>query len=281
MMPRPLELPRIVNAAFVAREVGDLPMGEEAAELHRRMRRRRGNGLEADMVRALLPFETLSEAAAAELWRRITQHRALMRAQLGRQVALQVAALDYLMGERYLTLPVLVEENALRKLVKGSTRDPLTGVLNRGAFEGMLERELGRARRYQYPVSLVMLDLDGLKQVNDTRGHPAGDSVLRRLGELLQEQMRSGDWCARYGGDEFAVIAGHTDEPGAARLALRILLQARRELADSVTLSAGVATMSGAAAQPDALIAAADAALYAAKRRGGDAVARASTLRPS
>jgi diguanylate cyclase (GGDEF)-like protein len=202
-----------------------------------------------------------------------------MRSQLGRQVPLVVAALDHVIGESALAQPVLVDEEGLRELVQGSTTDPLTGVLNRGAFQVILERELESARRYGHPLSLVMLDLDGFKELNDELGHPAGDKVLRRLGALLRDQMRSADWCARYGGDEFAVIASHTDEAGAARLAHRILDRARRTLPDSVRLSAGVATVPfEQPCTPDTLVGASDAALYAAKRSGGDCVACSSLL---
>jgi diguanylate cyclase (GGDEF)-like protein len=273
--PRP-----VVDVAFVEREVGDLPMCPRLAEVHRRLRARRGAMLEADMLRAIAPLENLEDDEACALWRRITIHRARMRSHLGRQVPFIVAALDCLVVEGALSRPVIAAEARLRSVVRGSTHDALTGVLNRGAFDQLLARELERARRYEYSMALLLMDLDRFKPFNDRHGHPAGDTLLRRFGAILRSEMRASDWCARYGGDEFAVIAAHTDEPGALHLALRLVTRAECELGGEVTLSAGIAADDGHDSAEE-LVAAADAALYATKRRGGASAVRASTLEPA
>ena len=154
--------------------------------------------------------------------------------------------------------------------------DPLTGVGNRRLFDQALGIEMARARRYGVPLSLVLADLDHFKRVNDTRGHAAGDEVLREVGRALRECARGADVVARYGGEEFAIILPHTTLEQALRFAER----ARRAISG---LPAGVTASFGAAQlgpQDDAarLAAGADAALYRAKAAGRDCVAPAQAL---
>lgn len=151
--------------------------------------------------------------------------------------------------------------------------DGLTALANRRAFDETLAAEVNRANRSGQPLSLVLLDIDNFKQINDRRGHQAGDDVLRRLGALLSRAVRSGDVAARYGGEEFALVLPACGAEGAVRVAEA----ARRATAgasglDGVTLSAGVASLPAHVADGDALVRAADAALYRSKRNGRDRV---------
>ena len=188
---------------------------------------------------------------------------------------------------------------------RSATTDGLTGLANHRVFYERLEQELARGRRYDAPVSLLMIDIDDFKELNDTYGHPAGDEALRRLGLLLAEQLRRGiDLPARYGGEEFAVILPNTavesappgeegaapqygagvpapgHREGAEALAERLrgaIAASRFPLAEgtepvSVRVSIGVASYPDMAANMDDLVARADAALYAAKRAGKDRV---------
>ncbi len=170
------------------------------------------------------------------------------------------------------------------QLREQSIRDPLTGLYNRRYLEDTLLRELTAARRRGEPVSLVLGDIDHFKRVNDRYGHPAGDAVLRLFADLLVRHSRGSDICCRYGGEEFLVVLPGFDEAGAAARAE----QWRTRLADAplaaggqsvaCTASFGVATFPREAASPEALIAAADQALYAAKDGGRNRVARRSRL---
>ena len=157
-----------------------------------------------------------------------------------------------------------------------ATHDPLTGLLNRSAFEEALHREVaGRGER----PALLLLDLDGFKAVNDTLGHLAGDDVLVGVARVLQSGVRASDAVARLGGDEFAVLLPATDASTGERLARRLigLVQADPELSDSrapVGVSVGLARIAGPSTAA-ALVAAADEAMYQAKRSGGHRVALA------
>jgi diguanylate cyclase (GGDEF)-like protein len=153
--------------------------------------------------------------------------------------------------------------------------DGLTGCVNRRSFEMQLEKDLYMATRQCQPVSLIMLDVDHFKRVNDTFGHAAGDVALRMLAEALREELRLGDTAARYGGEEFAVILPSADVEG-ARLAAERLRERVKALdipgVGSITASFGIATFPIHAGSRDALVTTADRALYQAKHTGRDRV---------
>jgi diguanylate cyclase (GGDEF)-like protein/putative nucleotidyltransferase with HDIG domain len=167
----------------------------------------------------------------------------------------------------------------VRRLRSLSESDSLTGLANHRKLHEVLAHEQARAERYGSRFSLVMLDIDEFKLLNDTHGHPAGDAVLRRVGALLSEQTRAADIVGRYGGDEFLLVLPETSAEEAGLLAEK-LRAALRE--DPYVTAAGeripIHASFGIASYPDdvpdanGLIALADANLYASKRRGGDAV---------
>ncbi len=158
-----------------------------------------------------------------------------------------------------------------------SETDPLTGLTNARGLSDHLEAELARLRRYHAPLSLLLLDLDGLKSINDRYGHRAGDDAIRCLGEVIRSQLRDSDVGARWGGDEFAVVAPNTSKDAALALAERIrALLGERDGEPPLSGSVGVATVDpmigGAMVNRAALMRAADAALYEAKRLGKNRV---------
>lgn len=160
-----------------------------------------------------------------------------------------------------------------------ATEDPLTGVANRQAVMARLSAELERANRYHHPLSVIILDLDHFKRLNDAHGHMAGDAMLRHVGRLLGSSVRAVDFAGRYGGEEFLIVLPETDVDAAAALAekLRRIVSGSSvrlpegELA-SITLSAGVAGGQMEAIALDRLVRDADAALYSAKALGRDQV---------
>lgn len=154
-----------------------------------------------------------------------------------------------------------------------SLRDPLTGLGNHRAFHEELLRQVEAAERYGMPLSLMLIDLDEFKAVNDKRGHAGGDRVLRGFGRLLEVALRRADRAYRVGGDEFAVILPHTDLEGARVVARRVLAQAlqpslRLDDVEAISFSGGLSSLPELAVDRARLFSQADAALYAAKRGG-------------
>jgi diguanylate cyclase (GGDEF)-like protein len=158
--------------------------------------------------------------------------------------------------------------------------DGLTGLANRRAAAEALHAEAARAGRLETPLSVVLADLDGFKDVNDAHGHTVGDAVLRIFAEVLRETLRDSDVAGRWGGEEFLLLLPGADEDGAAQLAERVRVGlAARSVPGipglRVTASFGVAEYAGET-NTEQLIAAADSALYRAKRAGKDRVERAA-----
>jgi diguanylate cyclase len=148
--------------------------------------------------------------------------------------------------------------------------DPLTGLANRRAWEEELRREVARARRNSHRLALVMLDLDHFKQLNDTQGHQAGDTVLAEAAASWRSAVRTTDFLARYGGDEFAMLLPDCpDEYGET-----VLERIRTAIPPGCSASAGIAYWNGAETA-ESLLARADAALYEAKRAGRNTAVRA------
>ncbi|MBV8397013.1 MAG: GGDEF domain-containing protein [Actinobacteria bacterium] len=155
----------------------------------------------------------------------------------------------------------LARADLLRQLGKQATTDSLTGLLNRSGFHAELSLALARARRSGLPLSVVVLDVDGLKQVNDTKGHAEGDRLLRELASRWSAAVRITDVIGRTGGDEFALVLEGTDAEGVATVSVAL----QEALRPGHAASSGCATWDGEETA-DALLARADAAMYAMKR---------------
>jgi diguanylate cyclase (GGDEF)-like protein len=182
--------------------------------------------------------------------------------------------------------PLLRMLGDFRRVASQATTDSLTGLANRRSFDEELALEWRRAQRIGNSLALVLVDLDSFKKVNDTHGHPAGDAVLRTVGDVLGSGVRQIDLAARYGGEEFVVLVPESDLKGATQLAKRLRLaisKARTELSDGrllkVTASFGVAAK-GELESAEQLVAEADHALYEAKRAGKNRVAAGETIEP-
>jgi two-component system cell cycle response regulator len=163
----------------------------------------------------------------------------------------------------------------LQQVQRLAETDALTGLANRRTFEATLERELSRAVRSGEPVTLVMVDIDHFKSLNDGYGHQAGDEVLRLVAEVLAAACRDFDTAARYGGEEFAVVLPSCSSGESLVVAERLRESISKiETVRAVTASAGVATYPAHASNSEALIKAADEALYESKRAGRNRVTR-------
>jgi diguanylate cyclase (GGDEF)-like protein len=164
------------------------------------------------------------------------------------------------------------------RLAALSQTDALTGLLNRRALSQHVEEGLRASARYGTPLSLLLLDVDGLKQVNDTHGHAAGDRVLRAVARGITDTLRQSDFGARWGGDEFGIVAPNSSREAARASAERLVAhvrQQRDERGFAPTISVGIATFDPNGSGPmdvESLSRAADRALYRAKARGRNRV---------
>lgn len=173
---------------------------------------------------------------------------------------------------------ILSRKHLYNNIQKISFSDILTGLANRRLFDYVLDREMKKAARSARPLSLLMLDIDYFKNINDTFGHQVGDAIIEQVGALLKENCRNIDLAARYGGEEFAIILPETERDDALALAERM----REKIASNhfqiaqhlinITVSIGVTTLSSPVSNPEALILAADRALYQAKQAGRNVV---------
>lgn len=178
-------------------------------------------------------------------------------------------------GVCYLLIAMIAELRRARdSLHHEASRDPLTGVLNRRSMDEFLALELARLGRYNTQFSIIIFDIDYFKVINDQHGHVRGDHVLQQVVGASQACVRNTDILARYGGDEFVVIATNTEAQSATILAERIragVAQIKPFSGQQVSISVGVAEAK-ATMSAIALLAQADKALYAAKQRGRNTV---------
>ncbi len=172
-----------------------------------------------------------------------------------------------------------VMEQELERL---ATHDPLTGLYNRRELEQQLKDELARAIRYQRPLSLLWLDVDHFKRINDRHGHQAGDEVLRSLSRMLQSRVRAIDYVARYGGEELVIVLPEVDENESVEMAerLRRMIETNPipiagDVKVTVTVSIGVATFPAHGNETAQLFKKADEAMYRAKQQGRNRVVKA------
>ncbi len=164
------------------------------------------------------------------------------------------------------------------KALQSALTDPLTGLYNRTALTNAFQREWKLSQRQHTPLSILAIDIDHFKRINDTYGHAAGDAALVKMAQCLQQTVRGSDMIFRYGGEEFVILLSNTSPGGAELLAHRL----RQRVADMdcsdiapdlrITTSIGVATLNHPEETPQQMLKRADAALYQAKRQGRNRV---------
>ncbi|MFW5884188.1 MAG: GGDEF domain-containing protein [bacterium] len=227
--------------------------------------------IHAKIVGSLLSLSVAEDEARTMLAGIVDHHRELGE-RLGRPVDIRVAAMDYATRHpELITDPVVVSLPTLSLSQRLAAVDELTGLFNRRFLDLYLAKELNRARRYQQTFSVVFLDLDNFKSINDGYGHDAGDEVLASLAREVQSLLRKEDFAARYGGEEFVVVLPHTDTDGARRFAERLssrLAAVTFPAGIRVTYSGGIATFPLHGVSERELIHNADSALYQAKLNG-------------
>lgn len=259
---------------LVSALVGDRPLTEAEKNRLDDLKKSRGAAFFSDLLYSIT-HQYFPPEVAEDLWNEVLQHKHGLSTALGRNVRIVVAALDYLSNitgkMRHATV---VGEAQIKEIVGLSLHDGLTGLFNHTYFCQQIDLEVRRYVRYGALVSLMLIDIDDFKKVNDTYGHQEGDRILDAIARTLMRVARGSDICCRYGGEEFAVILPLTDIHEAAAIANRLKMDLVQHLrgGQTVTVSVGVASCGKNTRTYQDLVAKADAALYEAKGRGKNRV---------
>ena len=263
--------PDVMPVELVSAFAGDRDLTEVESALIRAQKDSRGAIFFSDLLYAIC-HQYFAPGLAEDLWNKIVLHKKAMSVRLARNVRITVATLDYLSNVTSdLESPTLISEAYVSEIANLSMRDGMTGLFNHSSCYELLDLEFRRHRRHGSGVSVVLLDIDDFKSVNDEYGHQEGDRVLIELAKIMSERVRDSDICCRLGGEEFAVILPFTNDPGeACEIAERIRADAMRISCGRkhITVSAGVAVRDHRTTSPRALIERADEALYEAKKAG-------------
>lgn len=219
----------------------------------------------------------LDKNEAKRHYSNIHHHQDEMRSLLNRDVGFRTAALDYFLNlKEMIKNPRFVEIELYDEILRMTKEDPKTGCYNSQFFNEIVEKEMRRAKRYHQKLSLVLLDIDDFKSLNDNYGHLFGDRVLKSFSSVLRECVRKEDVVGRFGGDEFIILIPQTGRVGARFLAERIhqtLISyfQNKDMPDEnveITFSAGIATYPMDSEDYEGLIQVADEALYKSKLLG-------------
>jgi diguanylate cyclase (GGDEF)-like protein len=212
---------------------------------------------------------------AVVYWRQVLARRRQLSRVLGRNVDLMTAMCDFLRSEtRYLAHPRLVEVDSFERIVYESMYDGLTGLFNRPYFDEAFAHQISLAKRYGTDLSVLFLDVDDFKEINDTHGHIVGDVALKKIGAIIRNTKRDSDLAAVTGGEEFVLLMPHTESINAFILADRIRQEIEKEeftahdLTYRLTVSGGLASYPLNATEPAELLHMADSATYLAKGSG-------------
>jgi diguanylate cyclase (GGDEF)-like protein len=272
---RRVTTPSAVSVELVSAFAGDRRLTEAERALIRAHRDGRGEVFFSDLLYAVT-HQYFAPKIAEALWNKVLVHKHMMSEKLGRNVRIAVATLDYLSNMTGdFPSPTLISEAYVSEIANHSMRDGMTGLYNHSTCYELLELEFRGHLRYGAGVSVILLDIDDFKLVNDRYGHQEGDRILIELARTLEEQVRDSDICCRLGGEEFVAILPFTSRPAeACEIAERIRKGAAAITCGGkrITISAGVAVCDHATQSPRDLLEDADRALYRAKRAGKNQV---------
>ena len=236
-----------------------------------------GNSVLSFMFELILPLQFTNEEAF-ELWGRVMEHYRKMCK--GQKITMDFRALCFnymLQNNIVMSDPVLVERKAVNQLYQKTLTDEVTGLYNVRFLRQSIDREISRARRRGTSCSMIFIDLDHFKEINDNYGHEFGNQILKEVANRIIGCVRTSDLPCRYGGDEFAILAPDTNSKGALLLADRIHKAVQQislaTLKGKISISAGIASYSEHALSSTELINRADQALYMAKMQGRNRVA--------
>jgi len=223
----------------------------------------------------LLAGIDLPDGSSEEHWENTLQHRQKMMHRLERNISITTALSDYLQTQtEFLHHPRLIEAMQYENVVHETIHDNLTGLFNRPYFDEAYSQHVSLANRYLHDLTVIFLDIDNFKDINDTYGHLAGDEALKQIASVIDQEKRESDIAARYGGEEFVLLLTYTDNVSAFVFAER--LRKKIETLDfcyqnqiiKLTVSGGIASFPLHSEDPQQLLQMADNAVYLAKGAG-------------
>lgn len=221
----------------------------------------------------------LKPKEAKKCWFEIISHRENISNTLGRKISLLTTISDYFFSfEKSLKNHKIVEISAYEKIIKDSTHDDLTGLFNKAYMQDALSQHMSLAKRHNTDLSILFLDIDDFKEINDTFGHHTGDIVLKNVAHTISQEMRASDIISRFGGDEFVLLMPNTYKINALLISerLRKTIQQKaitlKGTTHQITVSGGVAGFPVDARKVENLLNLADSALYRAKGAGKNSI---------
>lgn len=274
-MPPPTEKEsRTLDIAIAEYDHKQLTRCAEEPDYLEQLEKEKGIELYTGLIMSLT-HQSYPAEKAKQIWLSIVQHLYALNKILERNVGLSVAALDYMSNIiQVMDEPLLLEEDTKEELGTALSLDPLTQLYDRGIFDESLGRILAESEEKGLPVSLLMIDIDDFKLINDKHGHQVGDSVLTAVAKRIKSQVRETDLAARYGGEELVVILPNTLIDKAQHMAERIRKGIEHDEIEGVkvTVSIGIAEGHAPKLHEKILIEEADKALYQAKKKGKNRV---------
>jgi diguanylate cyclase (GGDEF)-like protein len=260
----------IFTTKFISGIAGDRILNQKEKTLYEKLLNEAGGDLYVKLL-FYITHQVFEIEKAKRLWEEIISHKKELSNILNRNVEISVATLDYLTNIKdEIENPKLIGEAFIGKIAEIASNDSLTKLYNRQYLFIKMKEELRRFNRYGVTFSILLIDIDDFKKVNDTYGHQQGDRVLSRLSVLLKETLRDLDICSRYGGEEFIIVLPHTDGNEAKEIAERSRKKVEKYFTKrlNITISIGISNCPDSASTIKKLIKVADMALYESKRDG-------------
>ena len=258
---------------FISGIAGDRNLSNSEKMIYDRLLNESGDDLYVKLL-FYITHQIFTEKDSKLLWNEILDHKNRISKILNRNVEISVATLDYLTNiKNEIKNPKLIGEAFIGKIAEIASIDPLTKLYNRQYLFIKLKEELNRYTRYQTTFSILMIDLDNFKAINDLFGHQKGDEILSKFGNILEISKRELDICARYGGEEFIIILPHTDKNESYKIAERLrLIIIEKFQSENLTVSIGVSNCPECGKTIESIIKKADDSLYNSKRMGKNRV---------
>jgi diguanylate cyclase (GGDEF)-like protein len=264
----------IFTSEFISGIAGDRLLNHNEKIILKKLLDETGDDLYVKLL-FFITHQIFSIDDSKKLWDEILLHKKKVSKILKRNIKISVATLDYLTNiKNEIKNPKLIGEAFITKIAEISSVDTLTKLYNRSYLFIKIKDELKRFKRYNTPFSLLLLDIDNFKAINDTMGHQKGDEILFEFADLLESSKRDLDICSRFGGEEFIVLLPHTDIDEALIIAERIREKIERKFSGNsgLTASIGISNCPKSSKTLNDIIKKADEALYRSKNLGKNRV---------